>query len=325
MSEPNQALLSAVFASSAGNARFPIDARGGRAATLLEIPDGKQLVAVQSSQLGGTHFTEGEGAERAASVAFCAAAAELAAAAAMPAWATVSVVAPSGGADWLRRFGERFASLAEAIQMQLIAGPVHRGALAVHVHMHGVVDAGRALQPSGAVAGDIVYLSGELGSVAHCNDRLLRNETPDEHCLRRWRAPVPRIGMGCYLVDVASSCVNVSSGLNDALSALTRRAGLGASVKLDSLPLPDAVAELGVAGLDLALYGDGDCELCFTAPASAGVAAMLAKIPPIMGKVTAIGTIDAEPGVRGISARARVMQLPTRGWRHFTGTTDIVL
>ncbi|MEM6985468.1 MAG: AIR synthase related protein [Pseudomonadota bacterium] len=325
MISADHVLLSTAFASSVETARYPIDVSHGQAAAVLDVPDGKQVVSAQSAMLGGVHFTEGESAERAASLAFCSAAAELAAVGAMPAWCTVSLVVPHDSSHWVQRFADRLKSLSEAVQLQLIAGPVQRGALSVHMQLHGVVDAGRGMRPSGAVAGDIVYVSGELGGVALCNDRLSRNESPDEHCLKRWRAPVPRIGMGSYLTGIASSCANISHGLGGALSTLTRVSGIGVSIKLDALPLPDAVAELGVAGLDLALYGDGDYELCFTAPASAKVAAYLAKVPPIMGRVTAIGTVDAEPGVRGISARSQVVELPSRGWRHFTGTTDIVL
>ncbi|MEM7377417.1 MAG: AIR synthase related protein [Pseudomonadota bacterium] len=325
MNEADRSRLAALFAGTADTARYPLDVLDGQAATLLEVPAGKQLVTAQSALQGGIHLSEGESAERAASVAFCAVAAEVAAVGALPAWGTVSLAVPRDSGDWVQRFGARLVSLAEAVQMQLVAGPVQRGALSVHLQLHGVAERGRVMRPTGAAVGDIIYVSGELGGVAHCTDQLRRNGTPDEHCLRRWRAPVPRIGLGNYLSGVASSCVNVASGLNQAAAALTRLSGLGASIKLDALPLPDAVAELGVAGLDLALYGDGDCELCFTAPPTAAVASSLAQIPPIMGRVTAIGTVDPEPGVRGISARAQVVQLPTRGWRHFTGTTDIVL
>ena len=321
----DRAALAAVFAQSAQTARYPIELPDAAVATVFDIPEGMQLVAAQCVLQSGVHLSHGESAERAASLAFCSAAAELAASGAMPAWSTVSLSVPGGDRQWITRFAERLNSLGAAIQLQFIAGPVQRGTLAVSIQLSGLVESGCAMRPGGAQVGDIVYVSGELGAVAHCTDRIQRGDTPDEACLRRWRSPVPRIGMGRYIAEFATGCVNISEGLGQSLADMARLSGVGMSVKLDAVPLPVSVSELGVAGLDLALYGSGDSELCFTAPASAAVAARLANLPPVMGRVTAIGTVDAESGIRGISARAQVVELPSRGWRHFTGTTDIVL
>ncbi len=315
------------FARSRESARYPIELSGGEsAASLMDVPQGMHLVSTPPCLLqSGVQLTAGETAERAASLAFCQVASALAARGALPAWAVVSATVPGGDSAWLTRFAERLSSLAEATQLQLVAGQFQRGPLTVCIQLQGLVEHDLTLHPRGAREGDIIYVSGELGGVAHCTDALQRGNPLDPDCQRRWRSPVPRIGMGRYIASFASSCCNVSQGLSAAVAELAHASGVGASVKLDALPLPAAVAELGVAGLDLALYGSGDFELCFTAPPSATVAARLANLPPVMGRVTAIGTVDAEPGVRGISARAQVTQLPSRGWRHFTGTTDIIL
>ncbi len=303
--------------------RFPADLGVGDDCALMSVPPGMQLATSCNTLVSGVHFEHGTSPTDVASKAICTNLSNLAAAGALPAWVSVALTLPRPSRSWVRKFSNRLFALADAVQLQVIGGDTTRGPLSLTLQVFGMVEEGRSLKRSGAQVGDRIFVTGTLGGAALAQRQIQRGESPDPECMRRLRTPIPRLGIGRAIIGLASSCIDVSHGLNQDLSHVLKRSGVGATVQLDAIPLPDASQDLGVGGLDLALYGGDDYELCFTVPESA--AAKLAEIPAIMGKITCIGVVEEELGLRGASAHKEIANLANRGYQHFSSVDDIQL
>ena len=90
-----------------------------------------------------------------------------------------------------------------------MCGDTTKGPLNVSISIFGEVKKGLALQRSGAMAGDLIFISGDLGDAALAYKGLKVNAST----LLRLNRPSPRIELGQRLTPVASSCIDISDGL----------------------------------------------------------------------------------------------------------------
>jgi thiamine-monophosphate kinase len=141
-------------------------------------------------------------------------------------------------------------------------------------------------------------------------------------CAARFLEPDPRVRLGLLLGRnrVASSCVDLSDGLGDAVRQLATASGVGAEIDRDALPIPDAARRWfedreGLDALEAAVSGGEDYELLFTVPARRRRA--LTAVLRLAGGLpcTRIGTITADRGLWVASGGSRT-PLP-RGFAHF--------
>lgn len=168
------------------------------------------------------------------------------------------------------------------------------------------------LTRGGTRAGDALYVTGELGGAA-LGLQLLQSghaqSAPD--CVERWRRPRARIAEGLQLVGVANAAIDVSDGLLQDLAHLAGAAGIGFELEAERLPLhPELVALAQSLKLDpvaLALCSGEEYELLFsTGP----------ETKPSFG--TRIGCAVGKPGIRILDARGREIALPdAAGFDHF--------
>ena len=128
---------------------------------------------------------------------------------------------------------------------------------------------------------------------------------------RRFLRPRARVEYGQALVGVASAAIDVSDGLIGDLQKLLSASGVGAEVDLDVLPLCDELTEQfgAEAGLQFALTGGDDYELCFTAPPG-----IITATPDL--RVTAIGKVT-DSGELVLHNSDGIVSLDDSGYRHF--------
>jgi thiamine-monophosphate kinase len=153
----------------------------------------------------------------------------------------------------------------------VIAAP----SLTVSVTVVGWADDERELvYRSGAQAGDLIGVTGELGgtgaAVAMLERGLAAEQWPagGQVLLERLRRPLPRLREGRALARAgAHAMIDLSDGLASDASELARASGLRLSVELSLLPLQDGVRELGerlsLGPWQLAAGAGEDYELCF--------------------------------------------------------------
>jgi len=160
----------------------------------------------------------------------------------------------------------------------LIGGNITKsnGPLFVDIMATGTLKRRRMLTRSGAKPGDIVYVSGQLGTATAGLQMFKYNQTVSEAtsgaCRHRYLRPEPRVKLGMALGRnrAAHSCIDLSDGLASAIDQLCRQAKVGARIEAELIPIdPQARNWFNSQGNDPlteTLSGGEDYELLFTAP-----------------------------------------------------------
>jgi thiamine-monophosphate kinase len=203
--------------------------------------------------------------------------------------------------------------LADRAQVLLAGGDTAQSpsGILADIVVLGSVPAGKAVLRSGARPGDLVYVSGSLGSsVAALNElrggKKLRPKSHPKHFY-----PEPRLAIGRYLREkgLASSMIDISDGLSTDLGHICEESKTGAIVYSHSLP-----AAVGrKQGLALALHGGEEYELLFTARPDRRIPREIAGVP-----ISLIGEIVAGKQMKLAKPDGRTEILKPGGWQHFS-------
>lgn len=294
-------------------------------AAVLDVPDGRQLVVTTDMLVSGVHFLDGTEPAYIAAKALRVNLSDLAAMAAEPFAYTLSIALPGKpDADWLDAFSQALAVEQNIFNVVLIGGDTvsTTGPLSISITAFGYVERGRELRRSGAKAGDLVFVSGNIGSAA-MGLRVLSGEcgglskAEAELLAERQHRPQPRIELGQRLAGLAHAAIDVSDGLVQDLGHICRCSGLGAVIESELVPVTPE-AETAAAGDVWSLLGGGDdYELLFTAPPE-NRDAIEAISRQLDIDVTVIGRIDESDTVRVVDASGKEIAaggIP--GFQHF--------
>ena len=231
--------------------------------------------------------------------------------------------------DDLDRLLDGLLGLAGQHHLELVGGNLTRspGPLCIDITAIGTVRRRTVLTRKGARPGDGLYVTGAIGNAAAGLEWLkTQGQTPDTgnemaSCVERFLRPEPRVRAGLRVGRnrVATSAMDLSDGLADAVTKLTQPLGLGAIVEADAIPLQDAARHWFAAQdrdpIVAALSGGEDYELLFTLPdrprSRAHLLAHLVK--PL--SVTRVGTVTNTPDLL-LRRPEGDEPLPT-GFQHF--------
>jgi thiamine-monophosphate kinase len=246
----------------------------------------------------GVHFrlddgwaTPGEVGHRALAGALS----DLAAMGAQPGEAYLMLGLPAGFGEQRALELVRAAGALAARTQTVIAGGDVVGAPALTVSVTAVgwaEDAQQLVRRDGARVGDLIGVTGQLGSagaaLAVMTGRASRGEAA-QRAVARAAAPMPRLREGMALAAAgAHAMIDLSDGLAADAAHIARQSGVCLHVELAQLPLAPGVrevaAELAVAPWQLAGAGGEDYELCFCAAAEDRVA--------IEDAVRSLGVVD---------------------------------
>ena len=278
---------------------------GDDAAILAPAP-GMELVVTTDMLVEGRHFFAGTDPASLGHKALAVNLSDIAAMGARARWATLAVALPAADEAWLAAFSRGFFSLADRHDVDLVGGDTTRGPLTLSVTLIGEVPAGQAIRRDGAVAGDDIWVSGELGGAALAVAARY-GRAPDvgldtlRNAARRLDWPEPRLQLGERLRGLASAALDVSDGLAGDLAHLCERSGVAAELWLSALPCAEALLPLRSSAPALFAAGGDDYELCFTAP-RAHRAAIEALSAELGLRLTRVGRVAAGEGVRLLDA-----------------------
>jgi thiamine-monophosphate kinase len=126
--------------------------------------------------------------------------------------------------------------------------------------------------------------------------------------------PQPLLEVGRWLGSQRrAAAIDVSDGLAIDLRRLCRESGVGALLRVDSLPIPrefiSLCQKLGESELDLVLGGGEDYSLLFSSPSEVNPPSELHCIP--IGELTTGSRVRMRYG-------ETERPLPEAGWDHFT-------
>jgi thiamine-monophosphate kinase len=229
---------------------------------------------------------------------------DCAAMASRPIAAVVSVGLPRGfGGEELKRLHSGIVSAGEKYGCVLIGGDItkwrNEEGIAVSVAMLSRAESGRPVKRSGAKAGDVICVTGELG--ASNLGRHLKFE--------------PRVFEAIKIAEMVkvNSMIDISDGLSSDLSRICRQSEVGAVIEAERLPISDPARE-SADPLNAALNYGEDFELLFTLGESQS--RRLLKEWSGAVAVTAIGAITGSGRVQIKMPGGRIRDLEAKGYDH---------
>jgi thiamine-monophosphate kinase len=282
------------------------------------VPQGRLAVAVDMI-VAGTHFPPETPARAIGHRCLAVNLSDLAAMGARPRWATLALSLPTSDLAWVEEFAAGFFSLADRFGVSLIGGDTVRGPLSATVEVIGDVSTDPLLRSAGRI-GDLVFVSGSIGDSAAALQCLGGGASETEAgraLIERFRYPEPRVDLGLALRGVAHAMIDISDGLVIDLGRICEQSRCGAEIEPASLPLSEPLRSAfpGERGIELALHGGDDYELCFSA-AAADLDRVLGIASGVGTPVTPIGRLTAGAGVTAL-ANGRTVALRPQGFDHF--------
>jgi len=294
----------------------------GDDAAVITPPAGQQLLISIDTLNVGIHFPAQSSAKDIGHKALAVNLSDIAAMGGEPQWFTLALSLPSADEAWLSLFCQGLAELVEQYQLCLVGGDTTRGPLSITIQIAGAIPTEQALTRAGANVGDDIYVTGTLGDAAAgllvCENQLHADETTTRYFLNRLNRPEPRVAIGLGLRGIATACIDVSDGLAADLGHIIDDSGVGAELRMETLPVSGQLRAQGLAEArlqELNLFGGDDYELCFTAaPPQRAAIAQLAQTTAV--PITLIGTVIAEKGLFALEHAQRA-SLPAKGFDHF--------
>jgi thiamine-monophosphate kinase len=286
------------------------------------------VLATTDALVEGVHFTVGSPWWEVGWKAVAVNLSDIAAMGGLPRYALVALALPADTeVDNVVQLYRGIAEAAGQFNVVVVGGNVTRApVVTITLTVIGRGQDEGILTRSGALAGDLVAVTGYLGSAAAGLKALtagLKLGTETAVLLKRaYLLPRPRVAQGRLLVQCGvRAAIDVSDGLLADMGHICQSSGVGARIEVDRVPVHRLMkAAFPGEHLHLALTGGEDYELLFTAgkDSMGGVKAMLEALPGGADcPVTVIGEITAEPGVALFRADGRTYQPAGQGWDHF--------
>jgi len=288
---------------------------------IVQAPPSMEIVMTSDVLVAGVHFFDNVDPASLGHKSLAVNLSDLAAMGATPAWFLLNLTLPKVENAWLHAFSGGLHELAQLYQVQLIGGDTSRGPLSVAITAIGLVPQGKAMRREGARVGDAIYVTGSLGDAA-----LALAARQGEHgvtvgevaaAVQRLDRPEPRVAEGVGLRDFASSAIDISDGLMADLIHVLEASHVGARVNLGTIPVsPTYRSQMRKVGLDYALAGGEDYELCVTVPVASGLRAEALALASGFS-LTRIGEITTGDKLVVLDSMGRPYEPKTKGYDHF--------
>jgi len=307
---------------------------GDDAAVLAPVRN-ERLVVTTDAVVEGVHFSRAYFAP--ADIGHKALAvnlSDLAAMAATPQWALLSLVLPGDmPVVDVESLVDGLSALAALHNVSVVGGNITRttGPLVVDVTAGGTVASRKWLTRAGAVAGDDIWVSGTIGGAAAGLEMLAESGTrtpdpgspiPDPGCVARQRRPEPRVRLGVAMGRgrAARAAMDLSDGLADAVRQVAAASGVGARLDASALPIePAATAWWQARGADpilAAIAGGEEYELLFAVSKRGSGRLRNVRRQVADPVLTRVGVFTKDPASLVVDRGGREDALP-QGYRHF--------
>ena len=120
------------------------------------------------------------------------------------------------------------------------------------------MEKGQYLTRSRARRGDLIAVTGEIGSAAFTLKHRSKGSDPCPY------TPRPQIEIVQQIVSFAHACIDISAGLLADLGYICTQSKLGAKISLEQIPVNKLIKTSSPNWSDYVLAGGGDYQLCFT-------------------------------------------------------------
>lgn len=290
------------------------------------IPSNSQLVSCVDTLVAGRHFPFSTSAYAIGYKSVAVNLSDLASMGATPYAILLGLSLPSKLANdkWIAEFARGIADICNQFNVELIGGDTTKSdVLTISVTALGFVPNGQAILRSGAKVGDVVCVSGEIGSASFALKQILQQENKGRDVLNTPKneiplqnmldLPTPQVNLGQKLLGVANSMIDISDGLGQDLGHILTASKVGAVIDLAKIPCHSLLQALtNDEKWQHQLNGGDDYQLCSTI--SKGNFAKFNEMYP--NKIFAIGEIVTEKGLTLIYNNKKV-DFEIQGYQHF--------
>ncbi len=223
-------------------------------------------------------------------------------------------IPPDSELGFIEEIVKGMAECAEKFGTQIIGGDTDsHDELTMAGTALGLVNKEQLIRRSGAKEGDLVCVTGHLGTAGAALFALSKEIPVSGEILKALFEPVPRINEGMALAEsrAVTSMMDISDGLALSLYDIGKASRVGFKIYEDRLPvLPEVTALLdGDELLQAVVYTGGDFELLFTvAPDKLGIVESACPL-------TVIGEVINENIL--IQRANGLEELKSKGYEHF--------
>lgn len=296
---------------------------------ISSMPSDCELVSCIDTLVAGRHFPLSTSAYAIGYKSVAVNLSDLAAMGATPYAILLGISLPAKLAqdDWLKPFTQGIADICNRFDVELIGGDTTQSnTLTISVTALGFVPTGQAITRGGAKVGDIICVSGEIGSASFALQQILNAEKSERHNIALQSIalqpialqpalylPVPQVELGQKLRGFAHSMIDISDGLGQDLGHILTASKVGAVVDLASIPThPRLQALPNTDKWQHQLNGGDDYQLCFTMSEQNFVKFN----QQFSDKIFAIGKIVTENGLR-LTYNNQPIEFSITGYQHF--------
>lgn len=283
------------------------------------------LVVTTDMLVGRVHFPSGTPAEQMGKKAVVVNLSDIAAMGASPLGLVFSIGLPRGiEVDFVKRLLRSMDTSALSYKTNVLGGDLNESDdVIISGTAFGTVPKGQLLTRSGARPGDIIAVTGELGT-ATAGLKIMLERLPRkgyEKLVRASAQPKARLREGRFLAKsgYVTSAIDITDGIAANLWQISRMSKVKLLVDYEKLPINPLVwkfsAEHKFDERDFALFGGEDFELLFTVKKK-GWKKVRDGIRRRGTEVTAIGEVVRGKGVY-LQTEQRGGKLPDRGYEHF--------
>jgi len=242
----------------------------GDDAAIVAIPNDMELAISVDTMVEGVHFYADTSAAYIAHKLAAVNLSDMAAMGAKPKWATLALTLPEQDESWLAEFSSSLDAICKQHGVQLIGGDTSQGSLNLSLHIMGLLPKGKSLTRNNARVGNDVYVSNILGDAAlalQCIEGNVEYRGQNLEVLHSaLDRPQPQVSLGMGLLNIASSCIDLSDGLVADLTHLATLSEVSIELDVSRVPLSEEYQRYVSSGgnVDLALTGGDDYQLAFT-------------------------------------------------------------
>lgn len=236
---------------------------------IIDLDHTKQMVTVTDAISADVHYPAGIEAEAIGYRSLAVNLSDIAAMGGVARWANLVFSIPSINPDWIKGFVKGFSGIANENNISLIGGDTLRGPEFFAVSLQGYVEKDQYITRTGAKVGDLIFVSGSLGSAAYGLELIKNNNSElKNNFTDAFLYPKPRNNEGILIAKYATAMIDISDGFFIDLKKISTQNGLGFEVDVSQLPINENLTkELSLnKSVKYALLGGDDYELCFTIP-----------------------------------------------------------
>ena len=252
---------------------------------------------------------------------------DVAAMGAKPVWSMVSIGVPEKiwKTDFVDEFYEGYLNLANKFGVELIGGDVSKtpDKIVIDSIAAGEVKKNKAVLRSGAKAGDLIFVTGEVGGATAALKLLEKGErfgnSVFNNLLLRQLAPNPQTEIGRIIGEkaLATTMIDLSDGLSSDLTHICEASKVGAKIFVEKIPVESKILDFEFETEDeisFVLNGGEDFELLFTVRPK-----IIFQLQNELKnrQISHIGEITANAEIIELNSDKKSWILEPEGFRHF--------